>query len=153
VDGFLSVVMTWNSCFLILIVRRCPLTEKPLIRVLLLLPGYPAIPSWIPPTLKGLESVVSLGADDPGVATAKQLDDRIWLLWNQDANFLLFRPNRKIGKTIIPGAACIVETDEETRPISMSDRQFAFWHTRFAFPEVFTDMEILDSQFEEINIL
>ena len=97
----MSAVMIWSSCFLIPIVRRCLLTEKPLIRVLLLLPGYPAIPSWIPPTLKGLESAVSLGADDPGNATAKQLDDRIWLLWNQDANFLLFRPNRRIGKTIL----------------------------------------------------
>ena len=145
----MSVVMTWSSYYLILIVRRCPLTEKPLIRVLLLLPGYPAIPSWIPPTLKGLESAVSLGADDPGNATAKQLDDRIWLLWNQDANFLLFRPNRKIGKTIIPGAACIVETDEESRPVSMSEKQLAYWHARFAYPEVFTDMEILNSQFEE----
>ena len=126
------------------------MTEKPLIRVLLLLPGYPAIPAWVPPTLKGLESVVSLGADDPCNATAKQLDDRIWLLWNQNANFLLFRPNRKIGKSIIPGAACIVETDEETRPVSMGDQQFAFWHARFAFPEVFTDREILDAQFEEL---
>ena len=132
------------------IVRRCPLTEKPLMRVLLLLPGYPAIPAWIPPTLKSLESVVSLGADDPCNATAKQLDDRIWLLWNQEANFLLFCPNRKIGKSIIPGAACIVETDEETRPVPMGDRQFAFWHARFAFPEVFTDREILDAQFEEL---
>ena len=147
----MSVVMTWNNCFLILIVRRCPLTEKPLIRVLLLLPGYPAIPAWIPPTLKGLESVVSLGADDPGVATAKQLDDRIWLLWNQDANFLVFHPNRKIGKTIIPGAACIVETDKESRPISMTERQFAFWHARFAFPEVFTDIELLNAQFESVR--
>ena len=145
----MSAVMIWSSCFLIPIVRRYPLTEKPLIRVLLLLPGYPAIPAWIPPTLKGLESVVSLGADDPGVATAKQLDDRIWLLWNQDANFLLFRPNRKVDKTIIAGAACIVETDEESRPVSMSEKQLAYWHTRFAYPEVFTDMEILNAQFEE----
>ena len=147
----MSAVMIWSSCYLILIVRRCPLTEKPLIRVLLLLPGYPAISAWIPPTLKGLESVVSLGADDPGNATAKQLDDRIWLLWNQDANFLLFRPNRKIGKTIIPGAACIVETDEESRPVSMTERQFAFWHARFAFPEVFTDVELLNAQFESVR--
>ena len=127
------------------------MTEKPLIRVLLLLPGYPAISAWIPPTLKGLESVVSLGADDPGNATATQLDDRIWLLWNQDANFLVFHPNRKIGKTIIPGAACIVETDEESRPISMTERQFAFWYARFASPEVFTDMELLNAQFEEVR--
>lgn len=147
----MSVVMTWSNCFLIPIVRRCPLTEKPLIRVLLLLPGYPAIPAWIPPTLKGLESVVSLGADDPGNATAKQLDDRIWLLWNQDANSLLFHPNRKIGKTIIPGAACIVETDEESRPVSMTERQFAFWHAKFAFPEVFTDIELLNAQFESVR--
>lgn len=147
----MSVVMTWSSYYLILIVRRCPLTEKPLIRVLLLLPGYPAISAWIPPTLKGLESAVSLGADDPGNATAKQLDDRIWLLWNQDANFLVFHPNRKIGKTIIPGAACIVETDEETRPVSMSERRFAFWHARFAFPEVFTDIELLNAQFESVR--
>ena len=126
------------------------MTEKPLIRVLLLLPGYPAIPAWIPTTLKGLESVVSIGADDPCQPIAKQLDDRIWVLWCREANFLLFRPNRKIGKTIIAGAACIIETDEETRPISMSDRQFAFWHARFAYPEVFTDMEILDAQFEEV---
>ena len=143
--------MIWSNCLPIPIVRRCPLTEKPLIRVLLLLPGYPAIPAWIPPTLKGLESVVSLGADDPGAATAKQLDDRIWLLWNQDANFLVFHPNRKIGKTIIPGAACIVETDEETRPVFMSERQFAFWHARFAFPEVFTDIELLNAQFESVR--
>ena len=144
--------MIWSSCFLIPIARRYPLTEKPLIRVLLLLPGYPAIPAWIPPTLKGLESVVSPGADDPGNATTKQLDDRIWLLWNQDANFLVFRPNRKIGKTIIPGAACIVETDEEARPVSMGERQFAFWHARFAFPEVFTDREILDAQFDSLDL-
>lgn len=147
----MSAVMIWSSCFLIPIVRHCPLIEKPLIRVLLLLPGYPAIPAWIPPTLKGLESVVSLGADDPGNATAKQLDDRIWLLWNQDANFLVFQPNRKIGKTIIPGAACIVETDKESRPISMTERQFAFWHARFAFPEVFTDIELLNAQFESVR--
>lgn len=149
----MSAVMIWSSCLPIPIVRRCPLTEKPLIRILLLLPGYPAIPAWIPPTLKGLESAVSIGADDPCQPIAKQLDDRIWVLWSQEANFLLFRPNRKIGKTIIAGAACIVETDEETRPISMSDRQFSFWHARFAYPEVFTDMEILDSQFEEINTI
>ena len=144
----MSAVMTWSNCFLIPIVRLCPLTEKPLIRGLLLLPGYPAIPTWIPATLKGLESVVSIGADDPCQPIAKQLDDRIWVLWSQEANFLLFRPNRKIG--IIAGAACIVETDEERRPISMSDRQFATWHARFAYPEVFTDMEILDAQFEEV---
>ena len=129
------------------------MTEKPLIRVLLLLPGYPAIPAWIVPTLKGLESAVSIGADDPCRPVAKQLDDRLWLLWNQDSNFLLFRPNRKIGKTIIAGAACIVETDEESRPISMSEKQLAYWHARFAFPEVFTDMEILDSQFEELRTI
>ena len=147
----MSAGMIWSSCFLIPIVRHYPLTEKPLIRVLLLLPGYPAISAWISPTLKGFESAVSLGADDPGVATAKQLDDRIWLLWNQDANFLVFQPNRKIGKAIIPGAACIVETDKESRPISMTERQFAFWHARFAFPEVFTDREILYTQFEEVQ--
>ena len=125
------------------------MTEKPLIRVLLLLPGYSATPAWIEPTLKGLESAVSIGADDPCRPAAKQLDDRIWLLWNQDANFLLFRPNRKIGKTIIAGAACIVETDERSRPVSMSEKQLAYWHARFAYPEVFTDMEILNAQFEE----
>lgn len=127
------------------------MTEKPLIRVLLLLPGYPAIPAWIPPTLKGLESVVSIGTDDPCQVVAKRIDSRIWVLWSQEANFLVFRPNRRIGKAIIPGAACIVETDEETRPVSMSKTQFACWHVRFAYPEVFTDMEILDAQFEEIQ--
>lgn len=125
------------------------MTEKPLIRVLLLLPGYPATPAWIEPTLKGLESAVSMGADDPCRSAAKQLDNRIWLLWNQDANFLLFRPNRKIGKTIIAGAACIMETDEESRPVSISENQLTYWHERFAYPEVFTDIEILNAQFEE----
>ena len=125
------------------------MTKKPLIRVLLLLPGYPATPAWIEPSLKVLESAISIGADDPCKPASKKLTNRIWILWNSEANFLVFRPNRKIGKSILFGAACIVETDENARPVSMSEKQFAYWHAMFAYPEVFTDMEIIDAQFEE----
>ena len=114
------------------------------IRALLVSPmEHPKI-VYLNPTKQ--ELICTLG--DVEELESKKIAKNIYVIYDGEAFLSNAEPNRKIGKTIIVGNLCIVATDDQSVPISLSDEQLLTYAVRFWNIEEFESLDVTESNID-----
>lgn len=111
------------------------------IRTLLLAPMERPRIVYLNPTKQEFYSM--LGATD--VLESKRIAKNVYALYDGEAFLSDAEPNRRIGKSIIVGNMCVVATDEDSVPISLTDEQLLTYAMKFWNIEEFDNIDVVES--------
>lgn len=118
---------------------------KPKIKTLMIEPGKTPEIYYIEPTIKAFRNEVNKGSLSDGDIEAKRIISGVYAIFHKDRFLTSLMPNRAIEDDIISGTMFIVATDDNKKPISLSDAQTSIFTLRFWNPETFDDMDVMEA--------